>query len=91
MRPLGVTDRGDPLWDPLIDEDRPANPWRRAGTGNLWRRWLHMRLVVYRRRGRFCWLIDSGRGRVRFSPRGYRTEDAAVEAVWAEVEGTKPG
>lgn len=70
-----------------LSELIPPSPWKRSSKGSLWRNWLHLRLVVYFRRGQYRWLIDNRRGGVRYSPVGFASEGEARDSVWDEVKG----
>lgn len=84
--------------DTLADEAlRPPSPrptlrpraalrWRRSYRGNLtvWHDGQH--LTVFRQGGRWCWCItDAETEAVRYSPRAYPSEDAALDALLAAV------
>jgi hypothetical protein len=60
--------------------------WRRSDRGNLVRGSpLGWRLTVFERvPGRYGWSIARSAA-LEYSPRSYRSEAAAAEAVWAEV------
>jgi hypothetical protein len=65
---------------------RPPVLWRRSAKGNLTRRIGRLHVTVFLHYGSWRWaLTDAGTDQVRYSTRGYPTEDAAIDAVLTAV------
>jgi len=55
--------------------------WSVSRSGNLWRKWNGMAVVVFYRNGEHHWLIAHDEFGRRFSSQGYRTAEQAQRAL----------
>jgi hypothetical protein len=78
----------DAQLDVLLADLLPRTGWRRSDRGNLTRGSPSgARLTVFERHSDWsAWSMLIGRC-IRSSPRLYRTEAEAVDAMWAEANG----
>lgn len=70
----------------IAAEGRFMRSLRRSKKGNLWckTQWGDT-VTVFRSYDKWRWCVVSDDEEKEFSPHGYKTEDAAVFALWARV------